>query len=236
MEELSDHFEDLKEENMEADAISRLGEAELVAEAAVVAYRRRNFLGRHPAAALLVFGISPVVSFVVLIVLAYVVLLATSEVCERLGIKVQHFLADLSRFEPFASTAMPYVMSLLTVVVPCILASILYCCLARRFDIGKKWALLSCVILAVLAAMPICSVKLSGVPGDSALTWGLPNFWEAHGIRHLFSTIVWVVCRPRQLVQFLVPLAIGWWFMRRKHACPSVRLRLRGGKIESANC
>ena len=37
MEELSDHLEDLKEEGMEADAISRMGEAEQVAEAAATA-------------------------------------------------------------------------------------------------------------------------------------------------------------------------------------------------------
>ena len=37
--ELTDHLDDLKEENVEADAISRLGDPEEVAEAAVAAYR-----------------------------------------------------------------------------------------------------------------------------------------------------------------------------------------------------
>ena len=60
-EELGDHLEDLKEENVEADAISRLGEPDQVAESAVGAYRRRSFLGRHPTAAFMVFAISPVV-------------------------------------------------------------------------------------------------------------------------------------------------------------------------------
>ena len=57
-EELSDHLEDFKEENMstEADVYSRLGKPEQVANAAVAAYRRRSFLGRHPTAAFLVFG------------------------------------------------------------------------------------------------------------------------------------------------------------------------------------
>ena len=48
VEELSDHLDDLKEESMEVDAISRLGEPEQVADAAVAAYRRRSSPGRHP--------------------------------------------------------------------------------------------------------------------------------------------------------------------------------------------
>ena len=63
-EELSDHLDDLKEENMSkaVDVVSRLGKPEQVAEAAVTAYRRRSFLGRHPTAAFLVFAVSPLVS------------------------------------------------------------------------------------------------------------------------------------------------------------------------------
>ena len=41
-EELSDHLEDLKEESMETDALSRLGEPGQLANAAVAAYRRRS--------------------------------------------------------------------------------------------------------------------------------------------------------------------------------------------------
>jgi hypothetical protein len=107
-------------------------------------------------------------------------------------------------------------MSLLTVVIPCIVASILYCRLATRLGIGKKWMLLSCAMLAVLAALPCCSVKFSPLPGQSALTWGVWNPWDPQAIRHQLSTIVWIFCQPRQLMQFLVPVAIGLWFMRRK--------------------
>jgi hypothetical protein len=216
MGELSDHLEDVKEENMEGDAVPRLGEPEEVAEAAVVAYRRRSFLGRHPAAAVLVFGVSPVVSLAALFAIAYVVLFAFLEVYERIGGNVQHFLAGLSRFGLPASVALPYVMSLLTIVIPCILASLLYCRLARRLALGKKWMLLSCVVLALLAALPICSVKLSGIPGENALRWGVWNPWGPQGMRGLPSFLVWLLCRPRQLIQFLVPLAIGCWLLRRK--------------------
>ncbi len=68
MEELTDHLEDLKEEGMDRNSFSRLGEPEQVAEAAAIVYRRRSFLGRHPAAAFLVFGVSPVVSLIALFI------------------------------------------------------------------------------------------------------------------------------------------------------------------------
>ena len=68
MEELSDHLQDVMEEDMstEANVYSRLGEPEQVAKAAVTAYRRRSFIGRHPTASFLVFAISPVVSLIIL--------------------------------------------------------------------------------------------------------------------------------------------------------------------------
>ena len=149
-------------------------------------------------------------------------MLSSVEVCERLGVN-EHSLADLSRFEPFASVVLPYAMSLLTVVIPSILASILYCRLARLLGIGKKWMLVSCVILAVLAALPICSVGLCSIPGKTALRWGV---WNPGSVRHLTGFIVYTLCRPRQLMQFIVPLATGWWFMRRKHG---------GGRLQLAS-
>jgi hypothetical protein len=108
---------------------------------------------------------------------------------------------------------MPYVLSLWVVVIPSILASIFYGKLAKRLGIGKKWILMSCVVLAATALMPICSARLSDIPGKSRLAVG---YWNPLYIEHLVGTIVWCFCNPQQLLQFLVPLAIGWWFMRRK--------------------
>jgi hypothetical protein len=107
---------------------------------------------------------------------------------------------------------MPYVLSLLIVVIPSILASVFYCKLAKRLGLGTKWILISCVVLAATALMPICSATLSDVPGKSALRVG---YWNPLYVKHLLGSIVWCFCSPRQLFQFLVPLAIGWWFVRR---------------------
>ncbi len=216
VQELSDHFDDLTEETMntEPDAYSRLGEPEQVARAAVAAYRRRSFLGRHPAAAVVVFGVSPVVSLAALVAVVLVVVLGFVDRCEQLGIIDHiHCIDGFSRFEPVASVAVPYMMSLLIVAIPCILASTFYCRLARRLGIGKKWMLLACAMLAVLAAIPYCSAKLSVIPGESALRLGALNLLNRE---QLFYLPVWVLRSPRQLVQFAVPLAVGWWFMRRR--------------------
>lgn len=213
-EELSDHLEDITEETMstEANVLSRLGEPNQVAEAAVTAYRRRSFLGRHPTAAFLVFGLSPIVLLVALFALVLVGMLAFKEVCERLGGDMGYLLRKLRQFEPVTSAVMPYVLSLLTVVIPTVLASILYCKLAKRLGIGKKWILLSCVALAATALFPIWSVKFSDLPGQSALRLGT---WNPQSIWQLPHFIIGSFCNPQQLLQFLIPLAIGWWFLRR---------------------
>ena len=85
LDELSEHLEDLKEENMstEANAYSRLGEPEQVAQAAIITYRRHSFLGRHPVATFLVFAVSPIVPLVALVVLVGALVWGSVEVCDR---------------------------------------------------------------------------------------------------------------------------------------------------------
>jgi hypothetical protein len=110
--------------------------------------------------------------------------------------------------------ALAYLGSLLIVLIPSILASILYCRLARRLGVGKTWMLLSCAMLAVLSALFLCTARVSAIPEENWLRLGI-NFPQS--ISHLYGTFVWIILSPRQLMQFLVPLAIGWWFLRRKH-------------------
>ncbi len=216
--ELSDHIEDLKEDNMskEADVYSRLGEPEQVANTAVAAYRRHGFFGRHPTAAFVVFGVSPLVSLTALFVVAYLGVYGFCLVCKWLGLNI-----SLTRLEPAASEILPYVLSLLTVIVPSIVASMLYCKLTKRLGIDRKWLLVACIVLAATALLPICSVKLSDVPGQSALRWGVA---VPKRIGELPILIARTFSHPRQVLQFVVPLAIGWWFLRRSHGDKELHL------------
>lgn len=196
-EELSDHLEDLKEENMstEADAYSRLGKPEQVAEAAVAAYRRRSFLGRHPIAAFLVFAVSPVLTMPTLFYLAVLVGWAIVSTFNFVGVNVNFRPYQVG---PFKATLLCWVESLLAVVIPSIIASILYCKLAKRLGIGRRWMVASCAVLAAIALVP-------------GFFW-TNDFWCV-GLLGLSA-----LPRIQHLVQLIGPLVICWWFMRRTHS------------------
>jgi hypothetical protein len=203
MEELADHYQDLTEETMssENDVSSRLGEAGDVADAAVYAFRRRTFLGRHPLAALLVFGVTPLPSLLVLFVLAFACLYGVCSAWEWLGLNL-----NVKRFDPAASAVLPYVFSLTMVAIPAALASLFYCKLMRRLAISKWWMVLACVVLAVVAMLPIWSVTLSDQPGQSALKCGIG--FPTNVISTYFASF-------QQWLQFLAPLLVGVYFLRR---------------------
>ncbi len=207
IEELSDHLDDLKEEGMDQNSSSRLGKPEQVAEAAAVAYRRRSFLGRHPMAAFLVFGISPVVSLVALVALVMFGLRARPNSWD------DPLFAGLNRIGPSASAVAAYLTSVSVVVIPSIVVSILYCWLVGRSGINKKWVLLSCTILSVLAALPSCEAKVALIPAES---WAGLRPWWPDSIGHFYYFFTRTFCNPQQLMQFLVPLAVGLWFVWRK--------------------
>jgi hypothetical protein len=200
MEELADHLADLKEEGMDQNSSSRLGEPEQVAEAAVTAYRRRSFLGRHPAARFLVFGVSPAVSLVVLFIASSFSLMGLGMICERLGFNIDQG----SHMATVGSALMCLVMSLLTIIIPSILASIAYCRLARRVGMGTTWVIGSCAIVAVLASFTSYWRAGSGY-------WMLGFLWSG------FFRYGSLVALTQHVVNLSIPLAIGLWFLRRKH-------------------
>jgi hypothetical protein len=207
--ELSDHLEDLKEENMstEAEVVSRLGQPEQVVDAAVAAYRRRSFLGRHPTAALLVFGVTPVLSQIVLFAVVVLGVRALAAVAYQLGL-----LSDHGRYvapSPLQVEITQYIFSLLFVVIPTILAALLYCKLGRRLGLATPWMVGSCIILAVMAMLPCWCVRLGA---DAA---GHPRVVGSLSLP--FLDYGWSLCwsNVSQLIQLTAPLALGWWLQHR---------------------
>jgi hypothetical protein len=100
-------------------------------------------------------------------------------------------------FTTFA--AMPLMPLLLMFVVPTAIASLLYCKLARWSGIGRIWMLVSCMVLAVSAT-------------QSSQGRRLFEYDDPQG-QHHFVVGLWICVT---LAQVLTPLAIGWWFLRRK--------------------
>lgn len=191
---------------MEANALSQMGNPEEVATAAVTAYRRRSFLGRHTMATFCVFGLSPIVMLILLVALwAAGSTWGTYEACKAMGINAERSLRNLKRLDSTDSVT-PYVLSLLFVVIPSIATAVFYGKLARRLALGRKWIAVSCVVLALVVLPVFCSAKFSDVPGQSSF-----------GVGYCLSTdIVRSYCHSPQLLQFLIPLAIGCWFMWRR--------------------
>ena len=77
-------------------------------------------------------------------------------------------------------------------VTPCGFLGIVYCRLARRSSVGRNWIWVACAMLAVTAVFP-------GYP----IRFGAPDAYPF--VNHF-----------NQFCEFVVPLAIGWWFLRRK--------------------
>jgi hypothetical protein len=209
-EELSDHLEDVKEDIMstEKDVVSRLGEPERVAEAAVAEYRQRSFLGQHSTAAFAVFAVSPVSLQIALFIIVVLAVKAFAIVAEQVGLLSDngHFTAP----SPLAVEITQYVFSFLFVVIPSVLAALLYCKLAQRLGLSKRWAIVSCLVLAAMALLPCWYVRLGAdAAGHPCVVSGLSIPFLEYG---------WSLCwlNISQLLQLAAPLAIGWWLLRRR--------------------
>jgi hypothetical protein len=190
-----------------------LGDPEQVADAAVTAYRQRSFLGRHAWAAFLVFGVSPVVSIVGFFVLMCFVMRLSGHlidmVASQMGILGNngYLTAPAS---PVELTVGRCLFSLLTIIIPAMLASTLYCILAKRCLHGKAWILTSCGVLAIVALSVSWDVsnKIIDASGHYAVYAGL---WIPGVCGWAFPISI------LQLLQFSIPLAIGLWFLWRRH-------------------
>jgi hypothetical protein len=158
---------------------------------------KRRCEQKYAATKVLVFAISPVLA---LLLLSSVVILALHPVQEW----IQHELCKQwtapshapMRFLPAALDAAWYASILLKNAIPTALASLLYCKLAKRVGLGRKWIFISCTVIVTFEAMGLF---------NSAMCWR-----QHSGLLNPLMT-----CRI--LADCIVPPAIGWWFLRRKH-------------------
>jgi hypothetical protein len=198
--ELSDHFNDFKEDRMSTDAadfksvVHQLGSPRDIGAAATAQYRRQRFSGRHP---LLVFAVLPIVSLPMLFVgLLFGVgwmlyLIAPEETLAAGGV------------EPDWVPLVFQTAVCAFVILPAIALSLMLCRAARKAALGWKWPLAACLLLALLSGSAFTKVvrqKSADKPGLLMIGLGIPLPSQT----------------PLQLVQMIAPLAVGSWAIWRR--------------------
>jgi hypothetical protein len=197
--ELSDHVNDVLEDPMSTDAkdlhgvFDRLGAPRRVADAAAREYRQARFSGRHPV---LVFVVLPILALPVLWAAAIVALVAAIKL---LGLESGRVVTSEAAWR-WADAVVPYVVVGL-MVIPIALAAAFFCRLAARSAVSWKWCLIACVLLAVIGGMAMAQFALPTDTSRGTLRFGFG-----------------VQMRPSasQMLQFLLPLAIGGWAIWRQ--------------------
>ena len=184
-------------------------------------FTKGKYIHGYPATTFLVFAMSPVASYMLLSAMALLTAVAAwawLSVFVLLPCVVPAVVASSFLYRKLAKglrsgrkwmfvsclvlatfVAMPLMPILFIFVIPMAVASLLYCKLARRSGIGWKWMSVSCTVLAIFAATQSLPLR----------SW---FEYDADGKHHFFVGL-WACV---SLAQFLTPLAIGWWFMRRK--------------------
>ena len=206
-EELADHFQDITEDTMstEASALSRLGEPKQVADAAVALIGGGVFWADTPRRRSWYLAFRQLCH-------CFFCYLRYSRFSRSCRMMIPPWM-PLGTWDRADKRQPPYMLSVLFPILPCILVSVLHCKVARGLGLGRKWMVLSCTVLAVLAGAFMWSATFSQTPGRSSSRLGIGIPCD---ILDLPKMAACIFRDPLRLAQFAVPLAIGCWFLRRK--------------------
>jgi hypothetical protein len=192
--ELSDHLTELMEDSMSMEASEHpsalLGSASEIVAAATSEYRRRRFSGRHPWFA-----------FIVAPILTLPILWAASLLLFVFGAKTIGFDSDnptvTEEFSRWANEMAPFAV-VVTLVLPVVVAAIVFCQLAIKTAVSRRWVLACCFVLAIIGGAANSSVSLptAGTKGSVAFGFGIS-----------------LPPSSQQLAQFMLPLLIGCWIL-----------------------
>jgi|SRR5579884_1265821 len=199
--ELRDHLQDLTEggERMSKIALDEvLGQPEAVAEQAATAYRKENWIRRHP---LWVFGITPLPAALLGLTLYLLLAFGAAWLLERCFGELP-VSGDHERLGRILLTAYAYTIGL----VPFVACAVFFGWLAVRSKVSRWWLVVAVAQVGIVAWMVVTSVKFSDVPGQSQLLIGLrlPPWNNLNSWASLLSP---------GLLQLALPLAVGMIYL-----------------------
>lgn len=196
--ELRDHLDDLMEGDemaTEEEMELRMGDPKQLALAATKEHWRAGWIGRHP---LLVFGLGPVPA-IILAVTGY--MLAFTALGYAIAAIVEDENAAPEGIARFIADALFYGIAF----VPFLVVTVVVGWLAVRSRVAGWWAVAAMAQVAILAGLLRVQSIWSDVPEQSQLILGV-------GV----PLMGW-----RQAAQMLLPLALGWFALRRRRPQPS---------------
>lgn len=208
LDELRDHIDDLTEGGQkmasDKDLERQMGPADELAAGAAAQYRQSSWVRRHP---LLVFGMAPVPLTIGFLAL-YLVLSG-----------VAGYALFALRYGPDAYESVPRdVLERVTLLhshtvgfVPFLALVVVFGRLAVKYRVSGWWLTAAAVQVAILGGVVASQVILSDVPGNSQFMVGftLPPWVLSNGAVNALSPPPW-----RQLAQLVLPLIVGWVFLR----------------------
>ena len=163
-----------------------------VARQAAVAFRRRNFCGRHPV---LMFLIAPILGVPVAYFLGLLMAPGAALLWKTLYPGIASY--DMSPLQ----VAELRLLCTAVQVVPVAGLAALVAWLAARSGVHRGWPIAACAILGLIVAASHFDMFVSPLPQKSSITIGLGY----HGWRQGLL----------QLARFAVPLGVGMWIFGR---------------------
>jgi hypothetical protein len=197
--EMSDHFSDCMEDRMSTDAkdlhgvFQRLGTPGDVARSAAHEFRQARFSRRHPV---LMFVVLPVLLVPVLWMAS---IMAVVMLLELLGIESGKVVSSSTTWQ-IVDACLPYAV-LALLLIPAAMSATFFAYLAKRAEVHWKWLGLACLLVAMLGGLAALDVMLPTANDQGRLAFGFSLS------KHPSAS---------QLLQFLLPLAIGGWAVWRQ--------------------
>lgn len=202
--ELADHGDDIAKENggMAMDACSRLGEPEQLADTALHEFRQRSVLNRRPLLAFSTFVLLPLPLLTVMWFATLTAFYFAGDVLDAMGLDTEagQRRDDVTPLQVGLLLSTLHLICTFVILAPPTALSWFYARLAGKTLRSRLWTIVPCLILALVTALATHSITHSDEPGKSMLMMG------ATIGRFEF----------RQVLQFVIPFAVGMLAMRRR--------------------